>query len=570
MIQNERQVWSRSLQTIRMFFSSEVRWTAIGWFAALLTLLLSLSGLNVVNSYVGRDFMTSISQRNMGGFIRYAFVYAGVFAVSTVLSAYYRFSEERLRLLWRGWLTRLLIDLYMSRDRFYRLKIRDEVDNPDERITEDVKSYTQTTLSFFLMALNNLVTSLAFLGVLWSITPKLVLVALGYAAVGSTLTIWLGRTLVRLDNLQLQKEADLRYHLIQTRETAEAIATMDAGRTVRDCLRARLKDVVTNNKTIIKVTRNLNFFVNGYNYLIQLIPLLIVAPMYIRNEVDFGVVTQSAMAFSAFLGAFSLIVTQFETLSTFAAVTDRLDMIAQAIEKARTPATSAIQVIEEEGRVAYDGLTLRAMHDHRPLVEGLSLAIPQGTNLLITGPDLAAETALFLATAGFWENGKGRIVRPSSEGIAFVPRSMLTVRCGLRAQLIGTSPSRPFRDGELHEALEKVGLGATVRRLGGLDADVQSPGALSPGEQRLLIFARVLLAAPQFVFIDRMGGELNRAQIATIYGLLKQSSITYLTIGDRSTLLPYHDQELEVQGEGRWRTGPARDVNAVGGLTAPP
>ena len=100
-----------------------------------------------------------------------AIIYAGVFAVSTIISSFYRFSEERLRLLWRGWLTRLLIDLYMSRDRFYRLKARDEVNNPDERITEDVKSYTQTTLSFFLMSLNALITSLAFLGVLWSITP---------------------------------------------------------------------------------------------------------------------------------------------------------------------------------------------------------------------------------------------------------------------------------------------------------------------------------------------------------------------------------------------------------------
>jgi vitamin B12/bleomycin/antimicrobial peptide transport system ATP-binding/permease protein len=568
MIRNERQAWSRSLQTIRLFFSSEVRWTAIGWFAALLTLLLALSGLNVANSYVGRDFMTSISEHNMGGFVRYAFIYAGVFAFSTVISSFYRFSEERLRLLWRGWLTRLLIDLYMSRDRFYRLKVHDEVDNPDERITEDVKSYTQTTLSFFLMALNNLVTSLAFLGVLWSITPKLVLVALVYAAVGSALTIFLGQTLVRLDNLQLQKEADLRYHLIQTRETAEAIAMMGAGKTVRDCLRARLRDVVVNNKTIIKVTRNLNFFVNGYNYLIQLIPLLIVAPMYIRGQVDFGVVTQSAMAFSAFLGAFSLIVTQFETLSTFAAVTNRLDTIAQAIEKSRNPEASAIQIVEDEERVAYEGLSLASLHDHNALVDDLSLEIPHGTNLLITGPDISAETALFLATGGFWEKGKGRIIRPSAQGIYFVPRAMLTVRCGLRAQLVGSSPPRLFRDEELFQALEKVGLGAMVTRLGGLDADVQSPSALTPGEQRLLLFARVLLTVPRFVFIDRMGGELTREQVANVYGLLKGASISYLTIGDNHTLLTYHDQVLEVQGEGRWRTMPARGPGAVDGLAA--
>jgi vitamin B12/bleomycin/antimicrobial peptide transport system ATP-binding/permease protein len=570
MIKNERQVWSRSLETIRLFFSSEVRWTAIGWFALLLTLLVSLSGLNVVNSYVGRDFMTAISERRMSGFIRYAIIYAGVFAVSTFISSYYRFSEERLRLLWRGWLTRLLIDLYMSRDRFYRLKTRDEVDNPDERITEDVKSYTQTTLSFFLMSLNALITSLAFLGVLWSITPELVLVALLYAAVGSALTIFLGQRLVRLDNLQLQKEADLRYHLIQTRETAEAIATMGAGRTVRECIRARLNDVVTNNKTIIKVTRNLNFFVNGYNYLIQLIPLLIVAPMYIRGQVDFGVVTQSAMAFSAFLGAFSLIVTQFETLSSFAAVTNRLDTIAQAIEKERTPAASAVQIVEEEGRVAFEGLSLWSMHEHRPLVDGLSLSIPHGTNLLITGPDTTAETALFLATAGYWENGNGRIIRPGLDRISFVPKQPLTIRCTLRSHLVAVSAGRPFLDAEILPALEKVGLGAMVRRVGGLDADVHSPSTLSPAEERLLAFARVLLAAPRFVYIDRMGGELTREQVANLYGLFKESSITYLTVGDRHNLLAYHDRVLEVQGEGRWRTGLAQGPDAADGLATAP
>ena len=347
MINHQPRAWTRFLNVLRLFVSSEARRPAIGWFTLLLALLLSLSGLNVVNSYVGRDFMTAISDRRWNQFVRYGFVYAGVFAVSTVMSAFYRFSEERLRLLWRGWMTRRLIDRYMSDDAFYRLKARDEVDNPDERITEDVKSYAQTTLSFFLLSLNALVTSLAFLGVLWSITPWLVVVAGLYAAVGSTLTILLGRPLVRLDNLQLQKEADLRYHLIQTRETAETITTMRTERTVGGCLRSRLDDVVANNEAIIRVTRNLNFFVNGYNYLTQLIPLLIVAPMYIRGQVEFGVVTQSAMAFSAFLGAFSLIVTQFETLSSFAAVTRRLDTIVDAIDEAQSPAVSGIRVAED-------------------------------------------------------------------------------------------------------------------------------------------------------------------------------------------------------------------------------
>ena len=291
---------------------------------------MTVNALNVVNSYVGRDFMTAISDRRPRQFLTFGILYAGVFVGSSIVAAFYRFSEERLRLLWRAWLTGTLIDRYLAKNAFLRLQTNDEVDNPDERITEDVKSYTQTTLAFFLLSLSALITSLTFLGVLWSITPMLVLAAIGYAAVGTAATILLGRPLVHLANLQLKKEANLRYHLIQTRETAETIATTGAASAMRDCLHERLRDVVTNNMAIISVTRNLGFFTNSYNYLTQLIPLLLVAPMYMRGEVEFGVVTQSAMAFAQVLGGFSLIISQFETISSFAAVTERLNMISDA------------------------------------------------------------------------------------------------------------------------------------------------------------------------------------------------------------------------------------------------
>ncbi len=561
MIGTQNRAWTRSLRTIQLFFSSGLRWSAIAWFASLLTLLLSLSLLNVVNSYVGRDFMTSISDRKWKGFIFYAAVYIGVFALSTIMAAFYRFSEERLRLLWRGWLTRLLIDLYMSRDRFYRLKARDEVDNPDERITEDVKSYTQTTLSFFLMTLNAGITSLAFLGVLWSITPLLVLVALLYAAVGSAMTILLGRPLVLLANLQLQKEADLRYHLIQTRETAEAIATTGASKTVRECLRARLADVIANNKRIIEVTRNLGFFTNGYNYLTQIIPLVIVAPLYIQGRVEFGVVTQSAMAFSAFLSGFSLIVTQFETLSSFAAVTNRLDTIAEALEQSRAPTSGPIEIVTDESRVAFEGLTLRSRHEQRPLLDGLSLELTHGGSLLIAGPDSAAESALFLATAGFWEEGQGRIVRPGPEGMAFVPNRPLTIRCSLRSQLVGTSIRHPSDD-EIHRILERLGVAAAVLRAGGIDAEIHGPSVLSPSDLRLLDLARVLLAVPRFAFIDRMGSELNAEQVENVYRLFREAAISVISIGDRHRLEGYHDRVLLILGEGRWQVVRPSEPNA--------
>jgi putative ATP-binding cassette transporter len=550
---------SRFLRTLRLFFSSEVRWRAVGWFGLLLALLVFVNVLNVVNSYVGRDFMTAISDRRPRQYASYALLYLGVFAGSTIVAVSYRFAEERLRLLWRTWLTQILIDRYLSHHIYYRVKMKEEIDNPDQRITEDVKSYTQTTLSFFLLFLNATITSLAFLGVLWSITPWLVVVAVAYAAIGSAATVLVGRSLAHLNNLQLKKEADLRYQLIQAREAAEPIALMRVEGMVGAILSDRLARVAENSRAIIAVTRNIGVFTVGYNYLIQLIPLLIVAPLYIRGAVEFGVVTQSAMAFSQVLGAFSLIVTQFEAISAFAAVTERINMIGDVIVEARQASRStAIHIVEDDGRVAYERLSLWTPQERRPLVQDLSLSVSPGSTLLIAGPNSTAATALILATAGIWDEGEGRILRPPPGLVHFVPQRPFAAPGTLRAQLLITAPGRTFTDDQLLAALRDVGLGPIVARVGGLDAEQDWSSGLSPGEQHLLAFARVLLERPRFVVLDRVFGALGPDQVEHLLRRLLDSSITYLSVGDEQGLLAYHDVLLELRDDGGWRVTAAR------------
>ena len=559
MIEYVHITWRRLSRVLRLFFSSEVRWQAISWFVLLLVLLTAISGLNVVNSYVGRDFMTAISARKSKDYAVLAVLYACVFAGSTLVAVCYRFSEERLRLLWREWLTKTLMGRYLSDHTHYRLKTRAEVDNPDQRMTEDVKSYTQTMLSFFLMTLNATITSLAFLGVLWSITPWLVLVAMVYAALGTAATIVLGQRLVSLDNLQLQKEADLRYDLIQIRNASEGIAVMRVERAVESRLIDRLRALVENNKLIIAVTRNVGFVINGYNYLIQLIPFLIVAPLYIQGKVEFGVVTQSAMAFAQVLGAFSLIVTQFETLSSFAAVTERLNTIIDAIAQAQSSSSSAIEVIEDDGRVAFERLTLWTSRDHRALIRNLSLTLPDGCRLLISGPNAAGKTALFLAASGIWKDGVGRIIRPLRNSIVFVPHRPFTMTGTLREILLITMPSKSFSDDELIDVLRKVGLDTALRRLGGLHAEHDWATALSPPELQFLSIARLLLARPRYAFLDRVSEALGPEHVEHLYHLLDESSITYLSTGEEHDLLSYHDMVLELFDGGGWRVTRTRD-----------
>ena len=190
-------------------------------FAALFALLIAINGMNVLNSYVGRDFMTAIANRNKAEFFRQALLYIGVFAGSTIFSVVLRFAEERLGVLWREFVTRRAIESYLAEGNYYRLETTEELQNPDQRIAEDVRAFTVTTVSFVLMVLNSSFTILAFSGVLWSISPMLLGLAVLYAACGSYVTIVLGRPLINLNHDQLDKEANFRSALIHVRQNAE-------------------------------------------------------------------------------------------------------------------------------------------------------------------------------------------------------------------------------------------------------------------------------------------------------------------------------------------------------------
>jgi len=546
-----RQTWSQFRRAVRDFANCEVGWRARGLFALLITLLFAFNGLNVLNSYVGRDFMTAVSNRDSARFTREAIAYLGVFAASALVGAFYSFSEQRLGLLWREWLTRRLLGAYLDRRAYYRLSAAGVLTSPDERIAEDVRAFTATTLSFVLMLSNTAVTVLAFSGVLWSISRTLFAVAVLYAACGSALTVLFGRPLVWLNYNQLDKEADFRANLVHVQANAESIALLHREGRIGARLRRRFDDLTANMRRIIAVNLNLAFFTNGYNYVIQIIPALVVAPLFIRGEIEFGVITQSAMAFSTLVGALSLVVTQFQSISSFAAVVTRLGSLADAMEQVPSPAAASIDVGEDEARVAYERLTLLVPGSDHVLVRELSVSVPRGTRLLIVGPNEAAKVALFRATAGIWESGRGRIVRPGLDAILFLPERPYLPPGTLREVLVRTG-REDIGDEQIASSLHGLGLESVLERMGGLDVERDWDDALSLGEQQLLSVARVVLATPRFAFLERPRTALGSEQVDRILSLLSERSITYLTLGDGGDGLDDYDAVLELAGDGGW------------------
>jgi vitamin B12/bleomycin/antimicrobial peptide transport system ATP-binding/permease protein len=219
--------------------------------------------------------MSAVENRNVTEFQTQSLYYVGVFAASTVVLVFYRFTEERLGILWREQLTRRLTEAYLTDRTYYRLDSASGVANPDQRISEDVRAFTTTTLSFMLLIISGTLTAISFSGVLWTISPFLFGVAVVYALIGSLLTIYLGKPLIRLNYHQLDMEANFRSDLIHVRENSESIALAHREGRFNARLNKRLNALTTNFRRLIRINRNLGFFTNGYNYFIQIIPALL-------------------------------------------------------------------------------------------------------------------------------------------------------------------------------------------------------------------------------------------------------------------------------------------------------
>jgi putative ATP-binding cassette transporter len=550
----------RFVRAIKIFMSSEAGVKARWMLAGLVLLLCGINALNVVNSYVGRNFMTAIADRETAEFSRQAIFYIGVFAASTVVAVFARFTEERLALLWREFLTRRAISLYLSDATYFNMDFSGQLTHPDQRIADDVRAFTITTLSFIIMIFNSCLTILAFSGVLWSISPLLFVVAVVYAACGSYLTITLGRPLIKLNYDQLDKEAGFRSGLIHVRERAEAIMVAGAEEQQNARLLQRLDETIGNFRQITAINRNVGFFTTGYNWLIQIIPALIVAPAFIRGDVEFGVITQSAAAFAILVGAFSIIVTQFHSISNFAAVVARLSSLLEAIEQSHQPAVPlGIEIVEDEGRLAFEHLTLQPPTGGPPVLSDFSASVELGTRVMITGPNQAAGVALFKAMAGIPTAGSGRIFRAGAGGILFLPQQPYLMPGTLRQTLLPPDKSADNSDDRILHLLHEFNL--DVGQTGGLDKESDWDAVLSLREQQLLALIGIILARPRFVFLDRLDTTLGAEEFRKILHTLSEHSIAYLNSGATIGAEGLYDAILTCnqKGEWTWTTNPPED-----------
>ncbi|MGL5832740.1 MAG: ABC transporter ATP-binding protein/permease [Waterburya sp.] len=538
-----------------------------GLMSVLLLFSIMVSGLNVVNSFLIRYIETALVDKDESTFWLFLRVFGGVFVVGTAIVVLYTYCQRLLGVYWREWLTQNLLKRYLENRAYYQINALKEIDNPDQRLAEDIQAFTRTSLSLLLSILDAVITLISFVGVLWAISSSLSLVLIGYALFGTIVTVLLGRRLIGLNYNQLQREADFRYGLVHLRDNAESIAFYGGESQELESVGQRFVRAISNYHVLIGWQRNLDFFTTGHSYFVRILPYVVVAPIYLAGKIDFGAITQANMAFFQIFGALSIIIVQFEVLTAFAAGINRLaafDETLTALDEEAISGSEATTIgATIDSRLALENVTLLTPDHQQTLVENLSVAVEPQQSLAIVGSSGVGKSSVLRAIAGLWNKGSGKIIRPAANAMLFLPQKPYMILGTLRQQLLYPQTDSHLPDAELEDALRQVNLGDLSEKVGGLDVELSWSDILSLGEQQRLAFARLLLTKPSYAILDEATSALDVHNEKRLYHLLQQSDTTIVSVGHRPSLLQYHQKVLHLRGQSQWQVSSTEDYLAT-------
>jgi len=543
----------------KSYWSGDEKWQARGLLLGVVLFLLAYTGLSVVLNNKRGVLISALSARDEPRFWQTVIIFIAVLVIYAPLIAGYTYLRDRLSLQWRKWLTHRFVDSYFRDRAYYNLHISEtEIDNPDQRIAEDVRSFTQESLTFLLRLVESVLSTIAFSSVLWGISKPLVFFLVLYALIGTVVTSAVfGKPLVRLNFEQLKKEANLRFSLVRIRENAEAIAFYRGEEQESNQVKHRFLDVFENVKRLLVWELNLNVLTNAYEFIPFVLPALVVAPAIFAGEMEVGKVSEAQGAFVRVFFSLNVVVARFQQLTTFGAGINRLYTFAQFLEQ--TEATQAsdsskpqIQTVEAD-RLAVEHLSLQTPNYQRTLVEDLSVELAAGQGLLVMGPSGCGKSSLLRAIAGLWDSGTGAIVRPEPDQVLFLPQRPYMVLGTLRDQLLYPNTHLEVDEQHLKQVLEQVNLADLDERFGGFDAEQDWADVLSLGEQQRLTFARLLLNKPKYAILDEATSALDLGNEERLYQHLQAKGTTFLSVGHRSTLASYHQSLLELSQDKTWQ-----------------
>lgn len=552
--------WQQFQELLRWFFQvgkrywiSSEKWRAIAILVAVIAFIISSNFLFVQFSEIQKSLYSHLTEKKASEFYQDLTNIAqfGAILITVLILRYY--SQQKLGLYWRNWLTLDYLHHYFQNQNFYKVNANKSIDNPDQRIADDINSFVDKTLEIILDFGDTLLGGILFIGVLWSLGSFLVWVALASAALQTLISYFLGRVLTPLNFQNLKRQADFRYGLVHIRDNSESIAFYQGEEKELNLVSDRFKKLMTILHRIVLPQSSLAAFTILLGYISSLVPVLVLAPMLFKGQIQFGDITQAGIAFGSVSSVFTWFASSFQRLAELAAVIQRLGSFQDTLTiHEKSDKTHQINY-QTANQVSFSHLTLNTPDQRKELVHDLSLDVPTEDGIVIMGPSGVGKSSLLRAIAGLWNNGSGEITRPPLVKIMFLPQRPYMILGSLRDQLLYPHTSREISQPELQAILERVNLGDLIERVGGLETELNWSDVLSLGEQQRLAFARLLLTQPHYAILDEATSALDVDNEKHLYDLLKTSQINYISVAHRPTVIPYHRHILKLMGQGQWQ-----------------
>ena len=507
-----------------------------------------------------RHVVEDLEQRQPADFVMAATVYVGFLVLLVVVSAYRIYVRQVLEVRWRRNLTENYVGRWIGPHAYGQSQLHGDLDNPDQRIAEDIRDFVASALGLSLSLLSAVATLVWFGGLLWSLSrdwafpiaghthvPGILLwVALAYAALSTWLTHRVGRPLVGLNFDRLRYEADFRFALMRFRDNVETVTLSRGEQLERQGASERFRSVMLNWWDLILAQRRLTMFTGIVGQANGIVPLLMAAPGFFSGLMTLGTVVQVRFAYGQVSGALIWFVNAYQEIARWRANVERLASFEEVMEEADEDIAHArIHVMAgPPGKLQLKGVSLRDPHG-RSLIEDINVAVQKGDRVAISGPSGTGKTTLLRAIAGVWPYGSGRIDLPDAERMLFVPQRPYLPNGTLRAVVSYPASEGSHSDARIREALHQVGLDVLADRLDAIESWAQQ---LTPAEQQRLGIARVLINEPAWIFLDKATSALDEDLERRIYELLAERlpQSTLISIAHRIEINSHHGRRWTI------------------------
>jgi putative ATP-binding cassette transporter len=559
-------------------------WALLG---VLMLLVMIDVRIAVLFSYQGNDQFTALQAAFEGdgsaksiairGFWVAIAILLGLIATDVVRNLLDVYLMQRFIIRWRVWLTHRLTGDWLDGDAYYRGRfISDPIDNPDQRIQQDIDVFTTgtgpetntptvgTAQTLLFSGVFAIVSLVEFTPILWGLSGPLTLfgvtlpkalfwMALVYVLFTTIVAFWIGHPLIRLSFRNEKTNALFRYALVRVRDAGESVGLYRGEGAERGVLMTRFAAVIANYRAFVR--RSIAFM--GWNrsvsQIVDPLPLVIQAPRVFDRQIQYGDVTQSSQAFGRVASSLAFFRNVYDAFAGYRAVIIRLDGLINANETARElPSLTALP--SDDGSLQLDDVEVRTPAGVR-LVDPLDVRLEPGESLMITGTSGSGKTTLLRSLAQLWPFTSGTLRRPEDDTM-FLSQLPYMPLGDLRTAIAYPAVAATFSDSRIRSALDIVALGHLSSQL---DEVADWAKILSPGEQQRVAFARVLLAEPSVVFLDEATSALDEGQEYALYRTLRErlpDSIV-VSVSHRPSLDQHHDRRLELLGDGAWRLEPA-------------